>query len=103
YKFSGALDEIYSTLVVRLHHTSAFNKKQLWKYAADFETQEGKRVGLKMTKKQEGSAEITAYFEPGIPDDTKVTFIRYIHDHLISKDPDVVRVRQYVCPNCGTP
>lgn len=103
YQFSGALDEVYATLVVRLHHTPAFDKDQLWRFAADFKTQESKRLGLKMTKQHEGAAEITVYLDPTIPDDTKVTFIRYIHDHLKAKDPSVVRTRHYVCPYCGTP
>ena len=101
YKFSGPLDEIYATLVVRLHHTKAFDKDQLWRFAADFKTQAGKRLGLEMIKKGEGAAEITVYFEPDIPDDTRVTFIRYVHEHLKGKDPDVVRVRHYVCPHCS--
>ena len=103
YQFSGMLDEIYATLVVRLHHTKAFDKHQLWRYAADFKTQSGKIVGLKMTKKAEGAAEITIYFDKEIPDETKVTFIRYVHDHLKAKDENVTRKRHYVCPHCGEP
>jgi small GTP-binding protein len=103
YGFSGMLDEIYATLVVKLHHTAAFEKDQLWRYAADFKTQAGKRVGLKMTKKPEGAAEITIYFEKGVPDDSKAVFIRYVHDHLKAKDENVVRVRHYVCPHCDEP
>ncbi|MET0648801.1 MAG: DUF4365 domain-containing protein [Pyrinomonadaceae bacterium] len=103
YQFNGQLDEVYSTLVVRLHHTSAFEKDQLWRFAADFKTQAGRRVGLKMTKQQEGSAEIAVYFEPGITDETKVMFIKYVHEHLKLKALDVVRLRHYVCPHCGTP
>ena len=58
-----------------------------------------------MLKKAEGAAELTVYCEPDTPEDTKVTFIRYIHDHLKLKDPNVVRVRHYVCsnPKCGEP
>ena len=103
YQFTGQLDEIYSTLVVRLHHTPAFEKDQLWRFAADFKTLSGKRAGLKMTKQGEGSAEIAVYFEPGIPEDTKVTFIRYVHEHLKVKAQDVIRLRHYVCPHCDTP
>jgi small GTP-binding protein len=103
YLFSGALDEIYATLVVRLHHTSAFDHDQLWRFAADFKTQEGRRVGLKMIKKGEGAAEISIYFEQRIPDDTKVTFIRYVDDHIKSKDPSMIRVRHYSCSHCQTP
>ena len=30
YRFNGFLDEIYATLVVRLHHTKPFTHDQLW-------------------------------------------------------------------------
>ncbi|MDQ1329973.1 MAG: hypothetical protein QG578_236 [Thermodesulfobacteriota bacterium] len=103
YKFNGALDEIYATLVVRLHHTNTFDKDRLWRFAADFKTQAGKRIGLKMTKKAEGAAELDLYFESGISDDVKVTFIRYVHEHLKLKANDVVRLRHYICPYCHTP
>ena len=38
YHFGGGLDEIYASLVVRLHHTTAFDNDRLWKFAADFKT-----------------------------------------------------------------
>ncbi len=105
YGFSGTLDEIYSTLVVKLSYSDGFKKDQLWKNAADFKTPGGKRVGLAMNKKTEGAAEIVVYFEAGVPDDTKVTFIKYVHEHLLQKAEDVTRVRHYICPNpkCGEP
>ena len=102
YQFNGQLDEIYSTLVVRLHHTTAFEKDQLWRFAADFKTLSGRRTGLMMTKQGEGTAEIAVYFEQGIPEDTKVTFIRYVHEHLKIKAQDVIRLRHYVCSHCNT-
>ena len=70
YGFAGPLDEIYSTLVVRLSYSDGFAIDQLWKDAADFKTHTGKRVGLAMKKKAEGTAEIVVYFEAGVPDDT---------------------------------
>ena len=103
YRFNGPLDEIYATLVVRLHHTAAFDRDHMWRYAADFKTPTGKRLGLKMTKKGEGVAELEVYFEPGISNEAQVTFIRYVHEHLKLKAQDVVRLRHYVCPKCGAP
>lgn len=103
YNFSGMLDEVYATLVVRLHHTTQFEKDQLWRFAADFKTQAGQRVGLKMTRKAEGAGEITVYCAPGVAVETQVSFIRYVHDHLKAKDPEVQRTRHYVCGHCGTP
>lgn len=101
YKVSGSLDEMYATLVVKLRHTAAFttDDRWLWRFAADFKTQGNKRVGFKMDKKAEGKAEIVVYCEPGVPEETKATFIRYIHDHLQAKDPHVTRTRHYICPN----
>lgn len=103
YEFSGSLDAIYASLIVKLHHTNVFIKDQLWKFAADFKSQGGKRLGLIMTKGPESTAKIEIYFEHGISEDTQVTFIRYVHDHLISRGNDVKRYRQYVCPHCGSP
>ncbi len=103
YKFSGPLDEIYATLIVRLHHTDAFERDRLWRFAADFKTPAGKRLGLKMTKRGEGTAELEVYFELGISNDVQVTFIRYVHEHLKLKALDVVRLRHYVCERCQTP
>ena len=103
YYFNGPLDEIYATLIVRLHYTSIFEIDQLWRFAADFKTKTGHRLGLEMTKRQEGGAELGVYFHPGTPDDIKVIFIRYINDHLKAKTPDVIRLRNYACPHCGTP
>ena len=102
YRFNGNANDIYATLVVQLRHTKAFENDRLWRYAADFMSPAAKRMGLKMTKEEEGAAEISVYFEPPIPEDTKVTFIKYVHEHLLAKAQDVVRLRCYVCPHCGT-
>ncbi len=33
----------------------------------------------------------------------KIIFSKYVHEHLLQKARDVVRLRHYVCPHCGTP
>ena len=103
YRFQGSIDEIYATLVVRLHHTSAFDNDRLWKFAADFKTPGNRQMGFKLTKKREGSAELLVYCDPQIYIDAKVTFIRYIHDHITQKSTHVHRYRHYICANCSTP
>ena len=103
YRFSGSLDEIYATLIVRLHHTKAFDRDQLWRFAADFKTQEGHRLGVKLVKLGNASGELQVYADLAIRDDTRVVFDRYLHEHLIAKAEDVTRMRHYVCPHCGKP
>src|SRR5882762_8888520 len=49
YRFAGPTDDIYATLVVRLHHTVAFDSTDLWRSAADFKTQTGAALGFTLT------------------------------------------------------
>ena len=103
YQFDGPLDEIYATLIVRLHHTAAFEQDRLWRFAADYKTPAGKRLGLKMSKRAEGAAEMEVYFEPDISNEVQVSFLRYVHEHLKIKAQNVTRWRHYVCSHCQTP
>lgn len=103
YRFSGPVDEIYATLVVRFYYTNDFVKDQLWKNAADFKTHSGKQASFLLTKKEEGTAELAVYFEPEVPEDTQVSFIKYIHEHLLKRAETVERQRSYVCPHCYKP
>ncbi len=54
YRFDGPVDDIYATLVVRLHHTVAFQSTDLWKSAADFKTQTGTKLGFTLTREAGG-------------------------------------------------
>jgi hypothetical protein len=99
YRFAGPADEIYATLVVRLHHTTAFEAEALWKSAADFRTQTGKRLGILLTREPEGTSRLDAYFEPNVDENSRVLFLRYVHDHLTAHAQEVVRLRHYACAN----
>ncbi len=103
YKFDGFLDDVYATLVVRLHHTPTIVKDQLWRYAADFKTLTGKQLGVKLTRLGEGSGEVAVYFDGTIPIEERIIFSKYVHEHIVQKAQNVVRLRHYVCPNCGVP
>ena len=103
YRFTGFLDEIYATLIVRLHHTEPFQQDQLWRYAADFRTNTGKQLGVKLTRRTSGVGELEVYFDPAITMEEKIIFSKYVHEHLLQHARDVVRLRHYVCPHCSTP
>jgi hypothetical protein len=103
YRFDGFLDDIYATLVVRLHHTDPFQQHRLWRYAADFRTHTGKQLGIRQTRHGEGAGEIEVYFDPAITIEEKIIFAKYVHEHLSQKAKNVRRLRYHVCPHCGTP
>ncbi len=102
YRFTGFLDDIYATLVVRLHHTESFAQDELWRYAADFKTFTQKQLGVKLTRLAEGAGELEVYFDPSIEVGEKIIFAKYVHEHLLQSARDVVRLRHYVCPHCFT-
>lgn len=102
YQFNGFLDDIYATLVVRLHHTQPFDRDQLWRDAADFKTMTDRRLGVKLTRRADGAGELEVYFDPEIPVEDMMAFSKYVHEHLLKKAKDVVRLRHYVCGHCQT-
>jgi len=100
YSFSGHLEEIFASLVVRLTYSGIVKKDQLWHNAADFKTETGLQAGFAMKDCGEGKAELVVYFDSRVELDTKIVFIRYIHDHLYKMANDVIRVRTYQCNTC---
>ncbi len=100
YKFAGPTDEIYATLVVLLHHTKAFDSTELWKSAADFKTQTGAALGFTLKAEGEGTSLLEVYFAPDVDKNSRVLFLRYVHDHLKQHAKDVVRMRSYACEYC---
>lgn len=99
YQFSGSVESIYASLVVRLSYTRDFQREHLWKYAAEF-SRNGDRLGFSMYQVEEGTSELEIYFYPGVKDFDRVTFIRFITDHLYTKGINIEeRIRLY-CPKC---
>lgn len=103
YRFTGFLDEIYATLVVRLHHRDTFERDHLWRFAADFKTNTGKQLGVKLNRRAPGVGELEVYFDPSVAIEEKIIFSKYVYEHLSQHARDVERLRHYVCPKCGTP
>jgi small GTP-binding protein len=108
YSFTGSHDEIYTTLVVSLHHTDSFERDQLWRDAADFKTPvTSLRAGLKLERRSESSGVITVFLDAKIPIELKATFMKFVHNHLTDelahRASSVKRERFHVCDRCGHP
>ncbi|MGF1513409.1 MAG: GTP-binding protein [Elainellaceae cyanobacterium] len=106
YQFEGFLDDIYATLVVRLHRTSPFTTKNLWNGAADFETLTGLKLGVKLSREAAGRGELLVYFDPELSLGERMIFSKYVREHLFRKVRDrdkVKRLRHWSCPHCGEP
>jgi len=77
----------------------AFESAELWKDAADFKTQTGAALGLKITRESEGTSRLDAYFSPDVDESSRFLFLLYIHQHLEEHAGDVKRLRHYSCGN----
>jgi small GTP-binding protein len=100
YKFNGYIDDIYASLVVKLHRLKVFDKDQLWHLAANFKTNTGQKLGIKVKSNFGQKSELDVYFDPGVSMEETIIFSKYIHEHLIEKGQDIERHRYYICPYC---
>jgi len=103
YYFTGPIEEIYATLVVRLFYSDAFELKDLWKNAAEFYDVRRRICGFELERTEEGEGVISTFFDNKTSLESKVLFSRFIHDHLNRRalPTSVRRERIYRCGNCG--
>jgi small GTP-binding protein len=99
YRFSGSIETIYASLVVRLSYTDYFRREDQWKYAVEF-SRNGQRLGFAMQQIEEGTGELEIYFVPAINEFDRVTFIRFVTDHLRAKGIDIQEQIRLYCPKC---
>lgn len=100
YRFSGSIETIYASLVVRLSYTNYFRREDQWKYAAEF-SRDGNRLGFSMRQIEEGTGELEIYFQSSVSDFDRVTFIRFVTDHLRAKGIDIQEQIRLYCSNCS--
>jgi hypothetical protein len=103
YSFTGKLQTIYTTLVVRAWYSRTFGQRELWQNAAEFTTTRGKIAGVVFERLGDGNGKLSLFFEVVVPEDVKVIFIEFVHRHLQRYARNVQRERRYVCSNCGEP
>jgi GTPase SAR1 family protein/predicted MPP superfamily phosphohydrolase len=100
YRFSGGIETIYASLVVRLSYTDYFRREDQWKYAVEFSIS-GQRLGFSMRQVEEGTGELEIYFHDKVSEFDRVTFIRFITDHLLAKGVDIEEKILLYCPSCS--
>ncbi len=100
YRFSGSIETIFASLVVRLSYTDYFHREGQWKYAVEF-SRNSVLLGFSMRQIEEGTGELEIYFYPGITEFDRVTFIRFITDHLRTKGINIEEHIRLYCPKCS--
>ncbi|MBT3271253.1 hypothetical protein HN371_29210, partial [Candidatus Poribacteria bacterium] len=103
FGFEGAVHSIYATLAVRLAHSDLFEGVGMWRNAATYAPSVGGHCGMFLSRADEGSGELTLFFDPDAPEFAEYQFEQYVRRHLDRKAVagSVVRRRLFTCSQCG--
>src|SRR5262249_27184825 len=97
YDFSGAIDNIYSSLIVRLTLSERFGRVRLWGDSAEFEKTGQGICGLRKVGDRRGIAHLDLFFGTETPNDQRDLFIVFIEDHLRKEGVSIVEGLQLTC------
>jgi Calcineurin-like phosphoesterase len=97
YDFSGAIDNIYASLVAWLVLARDFGRVRLWPDRAEFEMKDGGLCGLRKVGRPGGFAHVDVYFEQETPEKRCEQFISFVEEHLRQHG---VEIREHVAVKC---
>lgn len=101
FDFEGPVENLYTTLVVKLYYGGIFRLKQLWKNAAEFLNARNHVCGFQLYNEGDGRGTLKVFYAEGVSDDDKALFLKIVADHFKEKRVPVKRQRIYRCPACG--
>ena len=100
YDFSGAIDNIYSSLVVHLALSEQFGRVRLWEGEAEFE-QAGQGIcGLRKIGNRRGVAHMDLLFGPDTSAAVRDLFTVFVEDHLRKEGVSITEVLASTCVSC---
>jgi uncharacterized Zn-finger protein len=99
YDFSGAIDNVYASLISWLVIGQGFGRIRLWENRVEFEADGRGACGLRKVSRGGGFAHLDVYFHEGTPTQTQTEFISFVHQHLRSSGIDVVEHFELICAN----
>ena len=97
YDFTGAIESIYSALVVELALVGDFGRVQLWKSRAEYNTADGALCGLRTINHHSGQGHLDLLFNNKTPERTRQAFITFVERQLSAKGVQVHEVLQVTC------
>jgi len=100
YDFSGAIDNIYASLVAWLVIGKAFGRVRLWKDRAEFEVPGAGTCGLRKVERGGGFAHVDVYFQAETPQEMRERFILFVEEHLRQRGVEIVEHVAITCV-CG--
>lgn len=83
YELSGAIDNLYSSLVANVALSQQFGRMRLWEDRAEFEETGRGACGLRRVDLPEGAARLDVYFDARTEERIRHLFMGFVEDHLL--------------------
>ena len=101
YDFTGAIDNVYASLVAGLMVLRPFGPGRLTPGRAEFDDPAQGLCGLRRLRRPGGLAHIELFFSPGAPQVRRDAFVAYVEAHLRENGVEVTECRAIKCTECG--
>jgi GTPase SAR1 family protein len=101
YTVTGAVENVYASLVVLLGYTRTFTRTDQWRNQARYEVSGNLVCGFRQEAEREGELDFVLYFgrEVGLP--VRTLFRGLFESFLARRNVTVVRFEPVYCPKCG--
>jgi len=98
YDFSGAIDNIYASLIAWLVLARDFGRVRLWADRAEFEVGDKGLCGLQKVSRPGGFARLDVYFELETVESKRKMFIDFVEQHLEERGVEITERIVVPCP-----
>lgn len=101
YKVSGAVENIYASLVVLLGYTNSFIRTHQWQNQAQYELGANEVCGFRQTNEHQGEIELTLYYSAQTPAEARLLFQGMFERFLKRHEATITRYPPVICAKCG--
>ncbi len=99
YSVSGAVENVYASLVVLLGYTQTFTRTDQWQNQARYVMADGSICGFRQENNQAGELELVLYFGANVPKAGQKVFEGLFESFLARRNLTVFRYEPVNCPN----
>jgi small GTP-binding protein len=101
YSVSGAVENIYASMVVMLGYTNTFTRTNQWQDHAQYEMSPGEVCGFRQILEQEGEVEFVLYYGTKVPQQTRLLFQGLFEKFLGRREVKVAKYPPVICSTCN--
>ena len=97
YDFTGAIDNIYASLVTKLSLSDQFGRYRLWENRAEWERGNEGVCGLRKVSYRSGIGRVDVYFSEQMDERRRQLFLVFVEDHLREYGVEITEAIQITC------